>query len=52
MNTEIYTIVRRVSSAINNEGSHPHYHRQKLLQLKREWPTLYYAVADLARKVK
>lgn len=37
----------RVIRAITNEGTHPGYHQLQLDTLRKNWPTLYYALMDL-----
>ena len=41
----------RVVRAVTNAGTHPEYHQRQLDRLRREWPTLYYALMDLVGEV-
>lgn len=44
---ELRERVERVRRAFLDEGAYPPYHRRKLEQLSREWPTLYNAIMGL-----
>lgn len=41
----------RVVNAVTDAGTHPEYHQRQLDRLRREWPTLYYALMDLVGEV-
>lgn len=40
---------REVTSAVQDVGINPNYHRHQLQRLQSEWPTLYYALRNLER---
>lgn len=41
----------RVVNAVTAVGVNPEYHQRQLDRLRREWPTLYYALMDLVGEV-
>ena len=47
--TPLEHAAREIVNAIQDEGIAPNYHRQQLRRLKREWPTLYYALRHIER---
>ena len=42
-------VVQQIVDAWNNPGVNPRYHADMKAKLKKEWPTLAYAVEALAR---
>jgi len=44
--------VQRVADAWNNPGIRPDIHLKAQLKLKKEWPTLFEAVKNLAVRVQ
>lgn len=39
--------IEKLADAVQNEGSHPAYHRQVMVKHRNEWPTLWRAIQEV-----
>ena len=42
--------IKNLVDAVENEGTHPTYHRKIMARHRREWPTLWKAIDALIKK--
>lgn len=47
----IIVAAHAVSRAVTEEGAYPPRHRDQMTRLKREWPTLHSALAELTKAI-
>lgn len=52
MSTVDETVVKDIVDAWEIEGVNPQFHREQKERLRKEWGTLYYAIAKFIRVAK